>query len=196
MNEESRKAGNADDQTALASSDSIPAFLLSSFIQKPKVRQSGFMNEEGRKAGKADEQTARSASDIIPDYQPPSSNPENMKPGEMELEDLTGRVIGCAIAVHRELGPGFLECIYENALSVELRHAGISFLSQGEKPILHRGELIGVHRFDLLVGGQLVLELKAIKSLEDIHFAQVRSYLKALNLKHGLLLISPPCPSR
>ncbi len=103
------------------------------------------------------------------------------------MEDLSGRVIGCAIAVHRELGPGFLESIYENALRIELRHAGIPFRFQEEMPVMYRGEQAGLQRFDLLVADQLVVELKAIKALEDIHFAQVRSYLKALHLKHGLL---------
>jgi len=106
----------------------------------------------------------------------------------LELEDLTSRVIGCAIAVHKELGPGFLESIYEQALLVELRHAEISVRHQEEHAILYRGTEVGLQRFDLLVEDMLVVELKAIKALEDIHFAQTRSYLKALKLKHGLLL--------
>lgn len=108
--------------------------------------------------------------------------------GGMELEELTGRVIGCAIAVHRALGPGFLESIYDEAMRIELRHAGIPFRFQEETPVMYRGEQAGMHRFDLVVATQLVVELKAIKTLEDIHFAQVRSYLKALGLKHGLLV--------
>jgi GxxExxY protein len=114
-------------------------------------------------------------------------NIENRKTGSLELEELSGRVIGCAINVHRELGPGFLESIYDNALRIELRHAGIPFRFQEEVPVMYRGETAGLHRFDLVVDEQLVIELKAVKALEDIHFAQVRSYLKALNLKHGLL---------
>ena len=106
----------------------------------------------------------------------------------LELEDLTSRVIGCAIAVHRELGPGFLESIYEQALLVELRHAEISVRHQEEHSVLYRGTEVGLQRFDLLVDNALIVELKAIKALEHIHFAQTRSYLKALNLKHGLLL--------
>ena len=106
----------------------------------------------------------------------------------LELQDLTERVIGCAIAVHRTLGPGFLEGIYERALLIELRHASIKTQFQQEHPIVYRGEEVGRQRFDLLVEERLVVELKAIKSLQDIHFAQTRSYLKALKLKHGLLL--------
>lgn len=106
----------------------------------------------------------------------------------LELENLTSKVIGCAIAVHKELGPGFLESIYENALMVELKRVGIRVRQQEEHPIVYRGVEVGLQRFDFLIEDVLVLELKAIKSLEDIHFAQTRSYLKALKLKHGLLL--------
>jgi GxxExxY protein len=114
-------------------------------------------------------------------------NVERRKAGGMELQELTGQVIGCAISVHRGLGPGFLEGIYEQALRIELRHAGIPFRFQEETPVMWRGEQAGLQRFDLLVADQLMVELKAIKALEDIHFAQVRSYLKARQLKHGLL---------
>jgi len=106
----------------------------------------------------------------------------------MELTELTEKVIGCAIAVHKELGPGFLESIYEKALLIELRHQGIACEFQEEKLVLYRGEEVGKHRYDILVEQVLLVELKAIKALEDIHFAQVRSYLKALSLRHGLLL--------
>ena len=106
----------------------------------------------------------------------------------LELEDLTSKVIGCAITVHKELGPGFLESIYENALIVELEQAGLHVRYQEEHPVTYRGVEVGLQRFDLLIEGVLIVELKAIKTLEDIHFAQTRSYLKALNLRHGLLL--------
>lgn len=105
----------------------------------------------------------------------------------MEHEELTGQIIGCAITVHRELGPGFLESIYEKALAVEFARNGMRFHAQSSVPVHYRGEIIGEHRLDLLVEDQVVVELKAIKTLEDVHFAQVRSYLKACGLKHGLL---------
>ena len=95
----------------------------------------------------------------------------------LELEDLTQRVIGCAITVHRTLGPSFLEGIYERALLVELKHAEIGVEFQEEHPIIYRGQEVGRQRYDLLVENCLVVELKAIKALEDIHFAQTRSYL-------------------
>lgn len=106
---------------------------------------------------------------------------------KLELEALTERVIGAAIAVHRELGPGFLESIYENALRIQLTEIGIEAEFQKEIPIHYHGVLVGTHRLDALAAGELVVELKAIKALEDIHFAQVRSYLRASRLKHGLL---------
>jgi GxxExxY protein len=106
----------------------------------------------------------------------------------MELSNLTEKVIGCAIMVHKELGPGFLEGVYEKALIIELRHQGLNCCFQEEHEVCYRGEPVGTHRYDILVEKELVVELKAIKALEDIHFAQVRSYLKALQLKHGLLL--------
>jgi len=106
---------------------------------------------------------------------------------KLELESLTEKVIGAAITVHKELGPGFLESIYENALRVQLSELGIEAEFQKEIPIHYHGVLVGTHRLDALAAGELILELKAIKTLEDIHFAQVRSYLRASKLKHGLL---------
>jgi GxxExxY protein len=106
---------------------------------------------------------------------------------KLELEALTERVIGAAIAVHKELGPGFLEAVYENALRVQLAEIGIEAEFQKEILIHYHGVLVGTHRLDALAEGELIVELKAIRALEDIHFAQVRSYLKAAELKHGLL---------
>lgn len=103
-------------------------------------------------------------------------------------EDLTGRIISCAIEVHKSLGPGFLESVYETALLVELRHAGLKVEQQKILPITYRGAIVGEHRLDLLVENKIIVELKAISALEDIHFALVRSYLKASRLEHGLLL--------
>lgn len=102
--------------------------------------------------------------------------------------ELSERVIAAAIRVHKELGPGFLESMYEEALAIELAHAGISFERQKLLPVFYREYVVGEHRLDLLVEGKLVLELKAISQLEKIHFAIVRSYLKASNLDDALLL--------
>ncbi len=103
-------------------------------------------------------------------------------------EELTGRIIACAIAVHKALGPGFLESIYEIALMVELKRAGLKVEQQKILPVYYREVLVGEHRLDLLVEDRIVVELKAISELDDIHFAIVRSYLKAIGLEHGLLL--------
>ena len=105
-----------------------------------------------------------------------------------ELEELSGRMLEAAIAVHRSLGPGFLESVYQRAMEVALRNRSIPFETQKEIRIVFEKVDVGLHRIDLIVGDAIVLELKAVKSLEDIHFAQVRSYLKATGLRVGLLL--------
>ena len=101
---------------------------------------------------------------------------------------LTERIIAAAVAVHRELGPGFLEAIYEEALAIEFEAAKLSFQRQKTVPVLYRGHSIGEHRLDFLVANVAVVELKATKALEDVHFAVVRSYLKACQLETALLL--------
>ncbi len=105
-----------------------------------------------------------------------------------EFEDLSTQIIGAAIAVHRELGPGFLESIYEEALKIELSEIGLKFDSQKEIEIHYLGKKVGIHKLDLLVQDEIIVELKAVKELADIHFAQLRSYLKATDLRTGLLL--------
>ena len=105
-----------------------------------------------------------------------------------EFEVLSGQVIEAAIDVHKALGPGFLETIYENALCVALSHRQILYETQKQVLIAFEGEEVGTHRLDLLVRGEIVVELKAVKALEDIHFAQVKSYLKATHLHVGLLM--------
>jgi GxxExxY protein len=101
---------------------------------------------------------------------------------------MTERIIGTAITVHKTLGPGFLEAIYQEALAAEFDHLDIRYERQKAVPIMYRGRPIGEHRLDFLVEGRVVVELKAIQTLEDIHFAIVRSYLKATNLQSALLL--------
>lgn len=102
--------------------------------------------------------------------------------------ELSGRVIAAAIMVHRTIGPGFLESIYESALCVEFAEQGIAFERQKHVPITYRGKVVGEHRLDLLIEGKLIVELKAVSRIEDIHFSIVRSYLKALSLEDALLL--------
>ena len=116
-------------------------------------------------------------------------NLEARKPGiELGNSALTDRIIAAAICVHKQLGPGFLEAIYEEALAIELTESGIAFERQKSLPLYYRGRLIGEHRLDLFVEDAVVVELKAISELEKIHFAIVRSYLKAIGLSDALLL--------
>jgi GxxExxY protein len=116
-------------------------------------------------------------------------NQEGRKAGKNSLRDskLTQEIIASAIRVHRALGPGFLESVYEEALAVEFALAGIQFIRQHPVPLFYRDHQVGEHRLDFLVEGKIVVELKAISQLEDIHFAIGRSYLKAANLNDGLL---------
>lgn len=106
----------------------------------------------------------------------------------LEHEELTGQIIGAAIEVHRELGPGFLESVYEAALVVELRQRDIPFARQIAVPVVYKGVEVHLHRLDLLVANEIVTELKAVKELCPEHFAIVRSYLRAAQRDHGLLL--------
>src|SRR5438874_12630435 len=102
--------------------------------------------------------------------------------------EITESIIAAAIAVHRELGPDFLESVYEQALAVEFAIRGIAFVRQKPIPLFYRDHQIGEHRLDFVVEGKIVIELKAIEALENVHFAIVRSYLKASGLADGLIL--------
>ena len=105
-----------------------------------------------------------------------------------DFEPLSARIIEAAIAVHKALGPGFLEAVYHKALNVALGSRGIPYENQKEVRVRFEGVEVGVHFLDLLIEQQIVVELKAVKALEEIHFAQVKSYLKATGLRVGLLL--------
>ena len=106
----------------------------------------------------------------------------------LEHEELTGKIIAAAIEVHRQLGPGFLESIYESALVIALHQMGLKVERQVEIIVEYAGMEVGRHRLDLLIEGTIIVELKAIKNLVDVHFAIVRSYLKAAGKQHSLLL--------
>jgi GxxExxY protein len=112
---------------------------------------------------------------------------ETIEPTE-ELDDLAHRVIGAAIEVHRHLGPGFLEGVYEEALAIELRLRGIPFERQKMIVVGFKGAAVGEGKLDLLVNDRLIVELKAVESLSAIHKAQVISYLRATRLHLGLLI--------
>ncbi|MDF2628134.1 MAG: hypothetical protein K0R39_1965 [Symbiobacteriaceae bacterium] len=108
--------------------------------------------------------------------------------GEYLHADLTGAVIGAAIEVHKTLGPGFLESVYETALARELELRGIPFVRQAQVPIHYKGTVVGTHVLDLLVADKIVVELKVAKELTDIHTAIVLSYLAATKLQIALLI--------
>jgi GxxExxY protein len=97
----------------------------------------------------------------------------------LRFEQLSRTVIGAALAVHRELGPGFLESVYHSAMLVSLTHRAISFESQHPVDMIFEGVLVGRARIDLVIARQIILELKSVDQLRDIHFVQLRSYLRA-----------------
>jgi GxxExxY protein len=105
----------------------------------------------------------------------------------MDNGRLTQRIIGAAISVHRELGPGFVESIYEKALAVEFKHVAIEYEEQKPVSIRYRGQVVGEHRLDFLVEKTVIVENKAVASLDKVFFVILRSYLKAMGLQDALL---------
>ncbi|MEZ6242221.1 MAG: GxxExxY protein [Phycisphaerales bacterium] len=104
------------------------------------------------------------------------------------IEELSRQIIGAAIEVHRTLGPGMLESIYEGALCVELDATGVTVERQAEVVIDYKGVPLHGQRIDLLVGGAIIVELKAVATIQDVHKAQLLSYLRATRLPLGLLI--------
>ena len=102
--------------------------------------------------------------------------------------ELTGKIIGCAMEVHRVLGNGFQEVIYQRALAIEMAQQGIEFSREHEMDIVYKGEHIGQRRVDFFVEGKIMVELKAVVQLEDVHLAQAINYLEAYGLQIGLLI--------
>lgn len=107
---------------------------------------------------------------------------------QYKYSELTSKIIGCAMTVHKMLGNGFQEAIYQRALAIEMNLAGVVFSREFEMPIFYRDEQIGTRRVDFLVEGVISVELKAITKLEDVHLAQAINYLEAYNLEVGLLI--------
>jgi GxxExxY protein len=104
------------------------------------------------------------------------------------LDGLARVVVDSALEVHKALGPGFAESVYEEALAIELGGRGIRFERQAPVRVTYKGFAVGEGRIDMLVGGELVVELKAVEALATIHVSQVISYLKAPNRPLGLLI--------
>ncbi|GAB4199625.1 MAG: hypothetical protein Fur0023_02090 [Bacteroidia bacterium] len=107
---------------------------------------------------------------------------------EYPLSELTGKIIGCAMEVHRILGNGFQEVIYQRALAKEMSIQGLEFSREHEMTIFYKGDEIGTRRVDFFVEGKVMVELKAIIQLEDVHLAQAINYLESYGLEIGLLI--------
>jgi GxxExxY protein len=104
------------------------------------------------------------------------------------LSDLTGKIIGCAMEVHKHLGNGFQEVVYQRALAIEMRLQVLEFSREHEMDIFYKGENIGGRRVDFFVDGKVMVELNALVQIEDVHLAQAINYLEAYSLDIGLLI--------
>lgn len=108
--------------------------------------------------------------------------------GDDSTNALTEQIIGCAIAVHRELGPGLLESVYERALCIELAAAGVDFKRQFAVPLYYKGQLLSEHRPDFIVGERVIVEIKSVDRLDPVHTAQLLTYLRVCRIRVGLLM--------
>lgn len=106
----------------------------------------------------------------------------------MQYDELTYKVIGCAMKVHNTLGNGFQEVIYQRCLAIELEKASVSFMREVEQTIYYDGRDVGTRRADFVVEGRIVVELKALINLEDVHLAQAKNYVVAYDFPLGLLI--------
>lgn len=107
---------------------------------------------------------------------------------EYKYSELTARIIKCAMTVHKTLGNGFQEVIYQRALEIEMKLEGLNFNREFEMPIFYRDYQIGTRRVDFLVEGVISVEIKATTKLDETNFAQAINYLEAYNLEIGLLI--------
>ncbi len=107
---------------------------------------------------------------------------------EYKYSALTGKIIGCAMEVHKILGNGFQEVIYQRAMAKEMEIQGLSFSREHDMEIFYKEEKVGTRRVDFLVEGHISVELKAIIVMDDVHFTQALNYLEAYNLEIGLLI--------
>lgn len=105
-----------------------------------------------------------------------------------DIDKLTHKIIGCAMQVHRTMGNGFQEVIYQRALAIEFAYQGLDFQREMEMNLFYRKEHIGTRRVDFFVEGQVMVEIKAIEKLEDVHKAQAINYCEAYNISDGLLI--------
>jgi GxxExxY protein len=106
----------------------------------------------------------------------------------MKYEDITRKIIGCAMTVHSTLGNGFQEVIYQRALAIEMKYNDLTFEREKEMPIFYRNQQIGTRRVDFFVENCLMVELKALSKLDNSHLAQAKNYLEAYQKEIGLLI--------
>jgi GxxExxY protein len=104
------------------------------------------------------------------------------------LSELTGKIIGCAMEVHRIMGNGFQEVVYQRCLSIEMTQQSIAFSREHEMDLKYKGHSVGTRRVDFFVDDKIMVELKAVSNLEDVHLAQAINYLEAYGLNVGLLI--------
>ena len=106
----------------------------------------------------------------------------------MKREEITYKIIGCSMKIHNTLGNGFQEVIYQRCLAIELEKAGLSFAREQEQPIYYEGIQVGTRRADFIVEAQVIVELKAVINLENVHLAQTKNYVVAYDFPIGLLI--------
>ena len=105
-----------------------------------------------------------------------------------EKDELTYKIIGCAMKIHNTLGAGFQEVIYQRCLAIELERAGLSFVREQEQPVYYEDTEVGTRRADFIVENRVVVELKALTNLEDVHLVQAKNYTVAYDYPIGLLI--------
>ena len=106
----------------------------------------------------------------------------------MAMDELTYRIIGCAMKVHNSLGNGFQEVVYQRCLAIEMERAGLDFSREVEQPIHYDGIVVGTRRADFIVANRVVVELKALTALDNVHIAQAKNYVVAYGFPIGLLI--------
>jgi len=106
----------------------------------------------------------------------------------MIQDDLTYKIIGCAMEVHNNMGPGFQEVIYQRCLAMELEKAGLSFAREQDHKIYYKGTEVGTRRADFVVENEVIVEIKALVNIEDVHIAQAKNYVIAYDFPRGLLI--------
>ena len=109
-------------------------------------------------------------------------------PSDMPENAITERIIKCAIAVHRELGPGLLEAVYEEALDIECKYDGLDIQRQFMVPVLYRGQTIGEYKPDMLINDLVIVEIKSVERFDPVFEAQILTYLKITHKRVGLLI--------